>query len=762
MLTIALLSLIITARLALGTVYSLLQPPLESHDETGHSAYVAYVAQHLALPKPGGALTPYFDEGHQPPLYYLIPGVVGRLLGATGDYQPPMNPFFLSGDGSRGVNAAVHVPSVEAAPWHGGVLLIHIARFWSVLLGGLMVLLTYIAGRLALPDRPAVALAGAAIAAFVPTSLAVTDAATNDALVPVTFGLALIASLRMLQAPSVMRALTLGAVIGLSLLTKNSALILLPFALPILVIAWRSDRQPSRLIAWGLGVYGAALAIAGWWYLRNRLLFGHWITDRAEGSAIINTPGFQGTAILHSASGSFVGQLLTYSFRSFWVLMGWGTLVAPDSVFNVLLAVTLCAVAGLLWFTVRALRRGPLPTYGPGRPFPTWLGAGVLAAFFVAMIPEPLYRAIYYEAPTLVPGRYLFGAIGAAGLLLALGLSALVPRWPVLLAVPGAALAGLAIWLLPNVIVPAYAAPPPLPLGTAIPNSVDVDFGAMHLIGYRIDQSSAPPGGTLHVVLYWQALRPMTVSYTVGVHVVDINGVLLGGVDGLPGKGNLGTPIWRVGQTYADDYDVPIQKDVAAPQVGRLLIGVEQQVLDPLPKSPTNLRPIPVQATDSTGRVITPLLGRFRIGQAVNAPLRPPEFRLGNDLGVIHASVAPEVTNGSSRLLVHVQLQALRATLPRLVFFAHLLGADGRLLAAAPDAEPLDNRYPTDLWPTGETVENTLAIPEPSGSIPAGSQIEVGAYVRGHPEQRLAVTAADGSLQPGARILLPVPALIGR
>jgi len=82
-----------------------------------------------------------------------------------------------------------------------GLLLLHIARFWSVLLGGLAVLLAYLAGRLALPNRPWVALAGAAISAFVPTSLGVTDAVTNDALVPVTFGLALLAALALLRSP---------------------------------------------------------------------------------------------------------------------------------------------------------------------------------------------------------------------------------------------------------------------------------------------------------------------------------------------------------------------------------------------------------------------------------------------------------------------------------------------------------------------------------------------------------------------------------
>lgn len=751
-----LLALVIAGRLAIGTAYSLLQPPLESHDETGHSAYVAHIAQDLTLPRPGGAATP-FDEGHQPPLYYVVPGLIGYLVGARGEYQPPLNAFFLSGDGSRGVNAAVHVASVEAAPWHGGVLLLHIARFWSVLLGGLAVLLTYLAGRLALPGRPWVALAGAAICAVVPTSLGVTDAVSNDALVPVTFGLALLAALVMLRSPGSGHAAWLGVAVGLSLLTKNSALTLLPFAFLVLLTAWWPERRGSSLLRWGSALYGSVVLVAGWWYLRNRLLFGHWITDRTESAAIINNPAFQGTAVLHSASGSFVGRLLTYTFRSFWVLMGWGTLAAPDRVYAVLLAFTLLCLVGLLWLTVRAVRRPRRSR--PPTLLPTYLGVAVLAIYGLAMLPEPLYRAIYYEAPTLVPGRYLFGAIGAVGLLLALGFSAFTERLPALLALPAVALAALSIWLLPNVVVPAYAAPPPLAAGSVVPNPVDVLFGSMHLIGYRIDGTSVSPGGRLHVTLYWQALKPMTTSFTIGIHVVDNTGAVLGGVDGLPGRGNLGTPLWQVGATYADPYDLPVSATAPSPQFGRLLIGVERRVPDPQPQNPGYLRPVPVAALTSSGQPVTPFLGRFRIGPAVNSPIAAPQYRFDGDLGLISASVVPTV---GGHVQVHLQLQALRYPLPRVVLFAHLLGADGKVVAAAPDAEPLNNRYPTDLWITGEIVVDTLSLTVPPTTPTGAHQIEVGMYERGQPHHRLPVLAANGRAQANDRVLLTTPGSTAR
>jgi len=43
-----------------------------------------------------------------------------------------------------------------------------------------------------------------------------------------------------------------------------------------------------------------------------------------------------------------------------------------------------------------------------------------------------------------------------------------------------------------------------------------------------------------------------------------------------------------------------------------------------------------------------------------------------------------------------------------------------------------------------------------------GREIEVGIYALGQPDQRLTVTAADGTLLPENRIILPLPALAAR
>ena len=72
----------------------------------------------------------------------------------------------------------------------------------------------------------------------------------------------------------VSRFILLGTVVGLAILTKESAggLIVLT-ALTVAYVAWR-ERSPRTLILGGLTTGGPTLIVAGWWYLRNWRLYG--------------------------------------------------------------------------------------------------------------------------------------------------------------------------------------------------------------------------------------------------------------------------------------------------------------------------------------------------------------------------------------------------------------------------------------------------------------------------------------------------------
>jgi 4-amino-4-deoxy-L-arabinose transferase-like glycosyltransferase len=82
--------------------------------------------------------------------------------------------------------------------------------------------------------------------------------------------------------------------------------------------------------------------------------------------------------------------------------------------------------------------------------------------------------------------------------------------------------------------------------------------GKVKLLGYELTPAVAAPGAYVHVVLYWQAERPMQTSYTAFVHLVDDKQHIWGQMDSIPGRGTVPTTGWLQGEVIIDSYDVPI------------------------------------------------------------------------------------------------------------------------------------------------------------------------------------------------------------
>lgn len=60
------------------------------------------------------------------------------------------------------------------------------------------------------------------------------------------------------------------------------------------------------------------------------------------------------------------------------------------------------------------------------------------------------------------------------------------------------------------------------------------------------------------LTLYWQSLRPADKNYTVFVHLLDEQGVLVGQHDGEPGNGRLPTSMWLPGEFLADSHPLTL------------------------------------------------------------------------------------------------------------------------------------------------------------------------------------------------------------
>jgi 4-amino-4-deoxy-L-arabinose transferase-like glycosyltransferase len=79
--------------------------------------------------------------------------------------------------------------------------------------------------------------------------------------------------------------------------------------------------------------------------------------------------------------------------------------------------------------------------------------------------------------------------------------------------------------------------------------------------GGRID---VEPGDSLELTLYWQTLAPMDVSYTVFTHLLDLNSMIWGQHDSVPGGGTLPTTSWVADQVIEDHYVIAVKPDAPA------------------------------------------------------------------------------------------------------------------------------------------------------------------------------------------------------
>ncbi|MFN8448861.1 MAG: glycosyltransferase family 39 protein [Anaerolineae bacterium] len=273
---------ILAAYLVLATVYSVVTPVFEASDELWHYPMVQYLATHgLALPVQDPAVTTAWrQEGSQPPLYYLVAAVITSPIDTSDlDVIRRQNPHADIGvirpDGNA--NMIVHHADLEAFPWHGITLAVHIARFFSVLLGLGTVIVTFRLGRELFPQRPEVALGAAALNAFLPMFLFISGSVNNDNLSNLLGNLLLLLIVLLLKAerpPRYRMYALVGIVAGASLLAKLNLGFLIPLvALALLVISLRfRDWRP--LVVGGLISGGLTILIAGWWYLRNFQLYG--------------------------------------------------------------------------------------------------------------------------------------------------------------------------------------------------------------------------------------------------------------------------------------------------------------------------------------------------------------------------------------------------------------------------------------------------------------------------------------------------------
>jgi hypothetical protein len=102
-----------------------------------------------------------------------------------------------------------------------------------------------------------------------------------------------------------------------------------------------------------------------------------------------------------------------------------------------------------------------------------------------------------------------------------------------------------------------------------------LDYGLGNMIrlrGFDLLKLSASPGDQLPLTLYWQAIGPTDLSYSIFVHLVGPDGQLYGQVDRPPLHGAAPTHTWAPGQVVIDDVSLPVLGE-ALPGTYHIAVG---------------------------------------------------------------------------------------------------------------------------------------------------------------------------------------------
>ena len=327
-------------------------------------------------------------EDHHGPLYYVLTAGFGKLIGLDAN---------TAADPDRG----------------------YTLRFLNAIFGGLTVAGVYFLAVWGI-GRKDIGILAAAITALLPMNLALSGAMSNDPLLFTicTWSLAFCA-LGVVRGWTTKIALMLGVLLGLGLLTKTTALTLIP----LIGLAFYI-RKPQVGQAIGTWVVGIGLAMP--WFVRNQMLYGDPLelkvfrklfADEITTSQFISQTS--GTALNHWFN--YVGW---FTARSFFGVFGYMDIflnergvaytgpansygpAAPNTLYRLLIALTALAAMGFLLYLAQPKSRTERQIH-------------LLNGVFLALITLSfvMYNLTFFQGQA----RYFYPGIGPISIGLAIG-----------------------------------------------------------------------------------------------------------------------------------------------------------------------------------------------------------------------------------------------------------------------------------------------------------------------------------------------------
>ncbi len=724
------IGLICLAYLVLAVTYSVTIPVFEVSDELWHFPMVDYLARNgFQLPVQDAANVGIWrQEGSQPPLYYmlaaaLIAGVDRSDLAEVRRQNPHADIGIVRPDG----NANMMVPPLnwDTRTFEKTLLSVQIVRLFSIVLGLGTVLVTYAIARELFPDHPYLALVAAGLNAFLPMFLFISASVNNDNLSNLLGNLLTLLTIRLFKMRTVPRWHTfvvIGSVIGCGLLAKLNLVFWLPVLAGGLLIS--SLRLKSWKVIWvgGITIIGLASLIAGWWYIRNWQLYG----DPTGLNVFLDIVGRRAIpanlAQLWSERFSFV--------QSFWGFFGGMNVAMPGAVYRLLDALGLTGLVGSLVFLVLAILRRRYA-------YTEWTVLGITLIWpLVTFLSLLRWTA---ETPAS-QGRLIFGALSSICVWIVVGLFWWQPErlrslTTNIFLVGLLALATSAPFLF---VLPSYASPAQAVFSESILNRFveRATNGEIQLVRINVVTPHVRPEMYVELESVWQVAKPVSRDWSLFVHLVSEDGVIIAQRDVFPGQGRLATSMIDAEYAWENPIAIWLPENVYAPQILTIQIGwyhLESGDRLVLPDGST-----------STSVGFIQLLPRASTLEVPN----PISINFAHQIEL----VGYELTTLSPRVEQEVELtlywRRIQPITTDFTVFAHILNPTTQTLYAGSDSQPAEGTRPMTTWEEGEVIADTHRLWVGPDAAPGTYELEIGVYTQTADGgfSRLRVVTADGGM----------------
>ncbi len=417
---------ILAVYFVLGGLFAVLIPPWQVPDEPAHYNYVRQLAQTGAYPviamgdysqdlignqiapptaRPAISLDAVQYEDHQPPLFYTL-----------------AVPVFLVFKGAL-------IP----------------LRLFSLLIGALVVVFTWLAVRTIFPAHSFIAAMAAVFVALLPQHLHMMAGFNNDSLSEALIAITVYLSVRLIMrsggdmnlrsflllsisAP----LLLLSAIVGLAFLTKAQAYLALPVAM-FAVLASGYQKQPlGRVLISLLVLIGIAGVIGAPWWIHGLQVYGGGdVLGLQRHNLVVAGQPTTTEWIAQYGWGGLLSRMGQFTFQSFWGQFGWMSIVIDQRFYILFLGITAISTALFLAWWLHgqsAIRRlkDKTQTRTGDTIYTPWLvltREQTLALDLLAVLAlGALAGFIWYNLQFVQhQGRYLYSGLIPTGMALSLG-----------------------------------------------------------------------------------------------------------------------------------------------------------------------------------------------------------------------------------------------------------------------------------------------------------------------------------------------------